>query len=71
VPDDGQDAERDDDEIHEIDKAAGLKIESGVTKSLDVLVVADINTESSKAKKARKYSIRMINESAFFELISS
>jgi len=54
---------------HEIAKAAGLKIENGVTKSLDVLVVADINTESSKAKKARKYSIRIINESAFFELL--
>ena len=52
-------------------QAAGLVVKEGVTKSLDILVVADINTESSKARKARQFSIRIISESAFFDLIKS
>lgn len=56
---------------HEIARAQGLLIRDSVTKSLDILVVADVNTESSKARKAREYSIRIVNESAFFELIGA
>ena len=56
---------------HEIARAEGLSIRDSVTKSLDILVVADVNTESSKARKARQYSIRIVNESAFFELIGA
>jgi len=36
-----------------------------------VFVVADINTESSKARKARQFSIRIVSESAFFDLIKN
>ena len=56
---------------HEIARAEGMSIRESVTKSLDILVVADVNTESSKARKARQYSIRIVNESAFFKLIGA
>ena len=48
----------------------GLIVQDNVTKKLDILVVADQNTESTKAKKAREYSVRIINESAFFDLLT-
>jgi DNA polymerase-3 subunit epsilon len=49
--------------------AAGLIVADGVTKSLDVLVVADPNSLSSKAEKARKYGTRIIAEQAFWRSI--
>ena len=39
--------------------AAGLIPMSGVTKKLDILVVADPDTRSGKAKKAREYELRL------------
>ena len=54
-----------------IARIAGLEIKDDVTKSLDILVVADLNTQSSKARKARQYSIRIVGESAFFKLIKA
>jgi len=44
----------------------GLKVAHTVTKKLDILVVSDPNTQSSKAKKARKYGIRIIHEPVFW-----
>ncbi len=44
----------------------GLAVLSAVTKKLDLLVVADPNTESSKAKKARQYGIRIVHEPVFW-----
>jgi len=58
-------------ECHEQAKRRGLLVQDNVTKNLDILVVADQNTQSSKAKKAREYSVRIINEAAFFELLSA
>jgi DNA polymerase-3 subunit epsilon len=50
-------------------RKAGLKVHPRVTKKLDLLVVADPNTLSSKAKKAREYGIRIIAEAAFWRAI--
>jgi len=45
---------------------AGLEVRQNVTKKLDVLVVADPDTQSGKAGKAREYGIRIIAEHAFW-----
>lgn len=47
---------------------AGLIVASGVTKKLDLLVVADPNTQSGKAKKAREYGIRILADSVFWRM---
>jgi DNA polymerase III subunit epsilon len=44
----------------------GLQIMQSVTKKLNILVVADPNTQSGKAKKARQYGIRIIHEPIFW-----
>lgn len=44
----------------------GLTPKPSVTKNLDILVVADPNTQSGKAKKARQYGIRIMAERAFW-----
>lgn len=40
-----------------------------VTKKLDILVVADPNTQSGKAKKAKEYGIRIIQEKVFWKYL--
>ncbi len=40
-----------------------------VTKSLDILVVADPDSQSNKAVAAKKYGLRILAASAFFDLI--
>ncbi len=47
-----------------IDK--GLRVMPSVTKNLDLLVVADPNTQSGKAKKAKKYGLRIVHEPVFW-----
>ena len=49
--------------------AAGLVTVDHVTKSLDVLVIADPDSQSNKARAAKKYGIRIIAATAFFDLI--
>jgi len=44
----------------------GLRVMPSVTKELDLLVVADPNTQSGKAKKARKYGTRIVHEPIFW-----
>jgi len=46
--------------------AAGLEVRAGVTKKLDLLVVADADTLSNKAKKAREYGTRILTDVVFF-----
>jgi DNA polymerase III subunit epsilon len=53
----------------ELASAAGMLPKPRVTKTLDMLVVADPNTMSGKAKKAREYGIRIIAETAFWAMI--
>ncbi|MEX0727704.1 MAG: exonuclease domain-containing protein [Planctomycetaceae bacterium] len=48
----------------------GLKVISGVTKKLDVLVVSDPHTQSGKAKKARQYGIRILHEPLFWTMLN-
>jgi DNA polymerase-3 subunit epsilon len=48
---------------------AGLIVRPGVTKKLDILVVADSNSLSGKAKKARDYGTRIMTATAFFAAI--
>lgn len=47
----------------------GLIVQSGVTKNLDLLVVADPLTASTKAQKARSYGTRIIFQKPFFDLL--
>ena len=44
----------------------GLLVMPSVTKKLDLLVVADPNTQSGKANKARQYGIRIVHEPVFW-----
>jgi DNA polymerase-3 subunit epsilon len=48
---------------------AGLKVCGSVTKTLDLLVVADPDTQSGKAKKARQYGTRVIAAAAFWRAL--
>lgn len=54
------------DQAVEIATAAGLSVTQSVTKSLDILVVADADTQSGKAKKARSYGARIVAERSFW-----
>ncbi|MFL5963284.1 MAG: hypothetical protein ACJ757_10385 [Gaiellaceae bacterium] len=47
----------------------GLVVKQGVTKKLDVLVVADPDSLSGKARKARDYGTRIIVERSFWRSI--
>ena len=49
--------------------SAGLVVAPRVTKQLDVLVVADPDTMSGKARKARDYGTRIIAERVFWSII--
>ncbi|MBI1348448.1 hypothetical protein GC163_19415 [bacterium] len=48
---------------------SGLNVVSNVTKKLDLLVVADPNTQSGKAKKARQYGTRILADAVFWRMI--
>lgn len=48
---------------------AGLQVIGAVTKKCDLLVVADPNTQSGKAVRARKYGVRILHEMAFWKAI--
>lgn len=52
-------------------QAAGLSILTGVSKKLDLLVVADPETLSGKAKKAREYGTRILADAVFFRMIGA
>ncbi|MGH3118282.1 MAG: exonuclease domain-containing protein [Gaiellales bacterium] len=54
---------------HKLASDAGLVVATSVTKHLDILVVADPETRSGKAKKAREYGTRIIAEAAFWQMI--
>lgn len=47
----------------------GLIVKNGVTKGLDYLVVADPETMSGKAKKAREYQTVILAEQAFWNML--
>jgi DNA polymerase III subunit epsilon len=47
----------------------GLQIMESVTRKLDILVVADPNTQSGKARKARQYGTRILHETKFWRIL--
>jgi DNA polymerase-3 subunit epsilon len=49
--------------------AAGLMVAPRVTKGLDLLVVADPDSLSTKARKAREYGTRIVAEAVFWQAI--
>jgi DNA polymerase III epsilon subunit-like protein len=53
----------------ELAEAAGMVVAPRVTKKLDMLVVADPDSLSGKAKKAREYDTRIVAETAFWSMI--
>lgn len=48
---------------------AEIEVRQTVTKKLDLLVVADPDTQSGKARKAREYGIRIMAEPAFWKAL--
>ncbi|MDP2857629.1 MAG: exonuclease domain-containing protein [Bacillota bacterium] len=53
----------------EVAQAHGMIVVKGVTKSLDYLVMADPDSLSGKAKKARDYGTRLLAEAVFWNLM--
>ena len=47
----------------------GMIVVETVTKKIDLLVVADPLSQSGKAKKARKYGIRIMHEAVFWKAL--
>ena len=47
--------------MHDMAKSVGYNPVNNVTSSLNILVVDDINSNSSKIKKAKKYNIPIVN----------
>jgi DNA ligase (NAD+) len=54
---------------HEIESRGG-RVLGSVTKELNYLVIADVNSTSTKAEKARKLGTKLINEDQLSELIA-
>lgn len=50
-------------------RAAGLVVHERVTKALDILVAADPDSLSGKARKARTYGTRIMSEAAFWQAL--
>jgi len=53
----------------EIALSHGMIVVKGVTKKLDYLVMADPDSLSGKAKKARDYGTRLVAESVFWNMV--
>ena len=53
----------------ELARKVGLDVVDSVTKKLDLLVVSDPRTQSGKARKARRYGIRIMHEPVFWKAI--
>jgi DNA polymerase-3 subunit epsilon len=50
---------------------SGMVVLPNVTKRLDMLVVADPRTQSTKARKARQYGIEVVAEPVFWQMIGA
>ncbi len=58
-------------QAHRLATTAGLEVRPSITRSLDLLVVADPNTQSGKAIKAHRYGIRILAEPVFWAAIGT
>jgi DNA polymerase III subunit epsilon len=56
-------------EMQAIAAAAGLVVKTGVSGKLDVLVIADPDSQSGKARKARALGTRLVSEAAFLQMV--
>jgi DNA polymerase-3 subunit epsilon len=66
---DGQRVTRD--MAEEFARGAGMLVQKDVTRRLDILVVADPDTQSGKARKAREYGTRIMTEATFWAAIAA
>ncbi len=57
------------DRAEDLARQSGLAVSPNVTKKLDILVIADPQTLSGKAEKAREYGTRIIAEQVFWSMI--
>ena len=48
-----------------------LVVKTGVSKKVDILVVADSDSMSTKARKARELGIRIVSEAVFLQLLAT
>ena len=53
----------------EIATEQGMVVKKNVTRDLEILVVADPDSMSGKAKKARTYGTRIIAEPVFWQMM--
>ncbi len=58
-------------EAQELATQAGLIVKTGVSKGLDLLVVADPDSQSGKAKRARELGTRVMAEAVFWRAIGA
>jgi DNA ligase (NAD+) len=58
-------------ELEELVEKLGGTLSSGVTKGLSYLVMADPDSGSSKAEKARKYGTECLDEDGFLRLVEA
>jgi DNA polymerase-3 subunit epsilon len=54
---------------HQLAECAGLRVRNGVSRKLDLLIVADPDSMSGKARKAQDLGVRVIAETAFWSMI--
>jgi DNA polymerase-3 subunit epsilon len=57
------------DEVEQLAADAGMEVKKSVTKTLDLLVAADVESLSSKARRAREIGVAVIEERAFWKAI--
>ena len=55
-------------EMESIAREKGFQPVDSVNKDLTILVVADVNSTSSKTVKAKKLGIKIISEQEFFQI---
>ena len=55
-------------EAQKLATESGFEVKSGVSKGLTYLVIADPNSTSSKAKKARELGTKLLSEQEFLEM---
>lgn len=58
-------------DAHRLAEGAGLIVKKNVSKQLDLLVVADPDSQSTKARRARELGIRVMAEAVFWPAIGA
>ena len=57
--------------LEERARSLELVVKTGVSKKVDILVVADSDSMSTKARKARELGIRIVSEAVFLQLLAT